>query len=59
VRYGLSFIIVFGLPVVLRLFRERKNVARVFLCAYIIAVLIITLGSRRADFMGKDKSFIF
>ena len=38
-----------GLPVVLRLFRVRKNAARVFLCAYIITVLIITLGSRRAD----------
>lgn len=48
-RYWLSFIIVVGLPVVLRLFRVRKNAARVFLCAYIITVLIITLGSRRAD----------
>lgn len=48
-RYWLSFIIVVGLPVVLRLFRVKKNTARVFLCAYIITVLIITLGSRRAD----------
>ena len=48
-RYWLSFIIVVGLPVVLRLCRDRKNIARVLLCAYIITVLIITLGSRRAD----------
>ena len=51
-RYLLSFIIVVGLPVVLRLFRVRKNAARVFLCAYIITVLIITLGSRRADIVA-------
>lgn len=48
-RDWLSFIIVVGLPVVLRIIPERKNTARVFLCTYIIAVLIITLGSRRAD----------
>ena len=48
-RYWLSFIIVVGLPVVLRLFRVRKNIARALLCAYIITVLIITLCSRRAD----------
>lgn len=48
-RYWLSFIIVVGLPVVLRLCRNRKYIARAFLCAYFIAVLIITLGSRRAD----------
>lgn len=51
-RYWLSFIIVVGLPVVLRLFHVRKNTARVFLCAYIITVLIITLGSRRADIVS-------
>ena len=51
-RYWLSFIIVVGLPVVLRFFRERKKAARVFLCAYIITVLIITLGSRRADIVA-------
>lgn len=51
-RYWLSFIIVVGLPVVLRLFRVRKNTARIFLGAYIITVLIITLGSRRADIVS-------
>lgn len=51
-RYLLSFIIVVGLPVALRLFRVRKNTARVFLCAYIITVLIITLGSRKADIIS-------
>ena len=48
-RYWLSFIIVVGLPVILRLFHVRKITARVFLCTYIVTVLIITLGSRRAD----------
>jgi hypothetical protein len=52
VRYWLSFIIVVGLPVVLRLFRVKKNTARVFSCAYIITVLIITLGSRKADIIS-------
>lgn len=51
-RYWLSFIIVVGLPVVLRLCRNRKYIARAFLCAYFIAVLIITLGSRRADIVA-------
>lgn len=48
-RYWLSFIIVVGLPVILRLFHVPKITARVFLCTYIVTVLIITLGSRRAD----------
>ena len=51
-RYWLSFIIVVGLPVVLRFCRNRKYIARAFLCTYFIAVLIITLGSRRADIVA-------
>ncbi len=51
-KYWLSFIIVVGFPTVFRLFHERKKVARVFLCAYIITVLFITLGSRRADIIA-------
>lgn len=48
-RFWISSIIVVGLVIILRFACIKKPVKIGLLVAYVVAVLIITLGSRRAD----------
>lgn len=61
-RFWLSLIIVVGLIFFLRLARVQKPLKIGLLIAYVVAVLIITLGSRRADIVthiGYDPFIVY
>lgn len=61
-RFWISVIIVVGLILAIRVLKLRRPVKIGLLIAYIAAVLIITLGSRRADIVthiGYDPFIVY
>ena len=61
-RFWISLIVVAGLVIFLRIVRVRKPVIIGLLIAYVVAVFIITLGSRSADtvtHIGPDPIIVY